>query len=210
MSPFLRYTNLAATIHLLNAKNITLLNPATWDDKNDAYFMAEYKRHKMAKTVLALCFAERSQTYHHWRVFSHGSDGVCIEFDKDKLLSAFTGALEIKTGYVDYKTIKQLKNIRDIDPDALPFLKRSPYKDEGEFRIVYVDTNRAMETKDYKIAVGWIRRITLSPWITKALADSVKDALKTIEGCSGVKIALSTLVDNEAWKKCTARVTNNI
>jgi hypothetical protein len=34
---FRRYTNLAAVVHLLHAKAITLLNPATWDDRNDAY-----------------------------------------------------------------------------------------------------------------------------------------------------------------------------
>ena len=79
---FRRYTNLAAVVHLLQAKAITLLNPATWDDTNDAYFMAEYKRLKQAKTVLALCFAETAETYHHWRVFSHGADGVCLEFNK--------------------------------------------------------------------------------------------------------------------------------
>jgi hypothetical protein len=54
-----RYTNLTATIHMLRSRSITLLNPATWDDRNDAYFMAEYKRKVDAKTVLALCFAER-------------------------------------------------------------------------------------------------------------------------------------------------------
>jgi hypothetical protein len=91
-----RYTNLAATIHLLRTKQITLLNPATWDDKNDAYFMAEYTRLNNAKAVLALCFAERSQTLSSLGVFSHGSDGVCIEFDKQKLLSAFERDVQIR------------------------------------------------------------------------------------------------------------------
>lgn len=66
---FRRYTNLAAAIHLLQSRKITLLNPARWDDANDAYFMAEYKRLVGAETVLALCFAETAETYHHWRVF---------------------------------------------------------------------------------------------------------------------------------------------
>jgi hypothetical protein len=201
-----RYTNLAATIHLLRTKRITLLDPATWDDKNDAYFMEEYKRYKKAGTLLALCFSETSETYHHWRVFSHGSDGVCIEFDKDNLLSAFENAPEIKTGYVDYKKINDLNGLRTMGLEQLPFLKRYPYKDEREFRVVYVDSKSAVELKNYKIEVGWIRRITLSPWMTKALASSVKETLKTIGGCSGIKISQSTLVDNEAWKKCTARV----
>ena len=83
-----RYTNLAATIYMLRTRNITLLNPATWDDTNDFYFMSEYKRLKDAKSVLALCFAESEESYHHWRIFSSGSDGVRIEFDKPALLGA--------------------------------------------------------------------------------------------------------------------------
>jgi hypothetical protein len=80
-----RYTNLAATIHILKSRHISLLSPAFWDDRNDAFFMRRYKERKSAKSVLALCFAEASETYHHWRVFSHGSDGTCIEFDKGHL-----------------------------------------------------------------------------------------------------------------------------
>jgi hypothetical protein len=85
---FYRYTNLAATLHMLRTRNITLLNPATWDDTNDSYFMSEYKRLKNAKSVLALCFAESEESYHHWRIFSSGGDGVRIEFDKPALLGA--------------------------------------------------------------------------------------------------------------------------
>lgn len=89
MVQFRRYTNLASTIHLLQHRAITLLNPATWDDKSDTYYMAEYKRLKQAQTVLALCFAESRETYHHWRIFSYGTDGICLEFDKQELLTAF-------------------------------------------------------------------------------------------------------------------------
>ncbi len=52
----LRYTNLAAAIHLLRNRCLTLLNPATWTDRNDAFFLAEYKaaeaRRKRARPLL--------------------------------------------------------------------------------------------------------------------------------------------------------------
>src|ERR1700754_2480162 len=91
-----RYTNLEATIHLLRSRTITLLNPGSWDDRNDAYFMAEYNRRKNLKTLLALCFANCDETYHHWRVFSHGTDGVCLEFDRGKLLAALAAHPELR------------------------------------------------------------------------------------------------------------------
>jgi Protein of unknown function (DUF2971) len=203
---FRRYTNLAATIHLLKDKSITLLNPATWDDKNDAYFMAEYKRYKEAKSVLALCFAETNETYHHWRVFSNGPDGVCIEFYKDKLLSTFEGDQQIVSGYVQYKWLKDIKMMKSVKVDELPFLKRYPYEEEHEYRVVYVDTEDAKEYQDYAIEIEWIKRITLSPWISQTLTGSVRHTLRSIEGCSGLKIRRSTLVGNDNWKKLTARV----
>src|ERR1700689_4340302 len=100
-----RYTNLASTIHILKSQSIALFSPAFWDDRNDAFFLNSYKELKSAKSVLALCFAEASETYHHWRVFSHGSDGTCIEFDKDKLLSAFNKDRRIRSEFVTYKMI---------------------------------------------------------------------------------------------------------
>jgi DUF2971 family protein len=206
MVSFRRYTNLAATIHLLRNKSITLLNPATWDDRNDAYFMAEYKRYSGANTVLAVCFAEQNETYHHWRIFSHGADGVCIEFDKPKLLTAFEGDPNIRAGRVKYVQVKTIRKRKTIDKEKLPFLKRYPYRHEVEFRVVYVDAVQALEFKDYPVKTEWIRRVTLSPWMSKALATSVKETLQAIPGCSQLKVARSTLVDNEEWKRATARV----
>jgi hypothetical protein len=202
-----RYTNLAAAIHLLHTKNITLLNPATWDDTNDAYFMAEYKRYKEAQSVLALCFTMQSETYHHWHVFSNGSDGVCLEFEKDRLLPTFGSGPTIRSGVVSYRKIKDLSASTSVDVESLPFLKRVPYQDEREFRVVYVSKSNATEFKDYPIRVGWIRRITLSPWMSRALADSVKANLKAIDGCAKLKVSRSTLIDNEKWKGCTANVS---
>ena len=51
-----------------------------------------------------------------------------------------------------------------------------------------------------------IRRITLSPWMPKALSDSVKGVLRSIEGCSKLRVFQSTLIANEVWKGLTARV----
>lgn len=206
MKHLYRYTNLASAIHLLKTKSLTLLNPATWDDRNDSYFMAEYKRLKKAETVLALCFAESTETYHHWRVFSNGADGVRIEMDKEKIVSDFKNLENIKIGNVEYKRIKDVDQMKIVDVEKLPFLKRHPYGDEREFRIVYSSPKETIEHKGYSISLGWITQITLSPWMSPALVSSVKDTLKTIDGCSSLKIYQSTLVSNETWKSLTARV----
>jgi hypothetical protein len=82
--------------------------------------MAEYKRLRQAKTVLALCFAETTATYHHWRVFSHGADGVCIEFDKDRLLKVWSGDQSVQTRAVAYKEIQQIRDQAAIALEDCP------------------------------------------------------------------------------------------
>lgn len=202
-----RYTNLAATIHLLSHRKITLLDPTNWDDRNDAFFLAEYKRQKKANTVLALCFAEAPETYHHWRVFSHGCDGVCIEFDKKVLTDAYSGDGRVTADFVSYKKLTDLNSLMsDVSVDHLPFLKRYPFKDEHEFRVVFTDERARDDLKQYEIALEGIKRITLSPWMPKPFVEPVKDTLRNLAGQERIEIYRSTLIENEKWKSLASQI----
>ena len=150
MHPLRRYTNLAATIHLLRTKKITLLDPSTWDDKNDAFFIEQYKAVKKAKTVLSLCFTQGDERYHYWRAFSNGTDGVCIHFDRDLLLAAFQEDNRIRSKQVRYKKMENIRALQ-LDEDELPFVKRWPYQDEREFRVLYLDKKNHVESREYDI-----------------------------------------------------------
>ena len=200
-----RYTNLAAAIHLLKTRQITLLDPSTWDDRNDAFFMSEYKRKIGASSVLALCFADSIETYHHWRVFSHGSDGVCIVFHKDRLLRAFDSVGGVEHGWINYTRLREAQRMTDIDIGELPYLKRWPYGDEAEYRAVYVDQENRKRFHEVPIRLNCISRIILSPWLTTSLSHSVKALLKSVRGCSKLKIYRSTLIDSREWKKLSGR-----
>jgi hypothetical protein len=202
---FRRYTNLASTLHILQSRCLSLLSPDTWDDRNDTYFMSEYKRIKSVKTILAICIADREETYHHWQVFSRGSDGVCIEFDRNKLLAAFDAA-GVTHRYVSYELITNVNTMRDVNLEILPFTKRWPYGDEREYRAVYVSTEKELPVFPVPIALTAIRRITLSPWLAPALVDPVKKTLKSLPGCSNLRIYRSTLIDNKQWQKLAGRV----
>src|SRR5215471_8920008 len=63
---------------MLTEKRITLLDPETWDDKNDSHFLRLYRETNQLQSVLALCFSQHGETYHHWRVFASGASGICI------------------------------------------------------------------------------------------------------------------------------------
>jgi len=56
-----RYTDITAPSHILNTTKITLLNPQTWDDKNDSYFLGLYRK----KENLPPCW--RSVSHKHLR-----------------------------------------------------------------------------------------------------------------------------------------------
>jgi hypothetical protein len=195
-----RYTSVPSLLHLLQNRQITLLSPASWDDKNDAFFMIQYKQRKKVKSVLALCFTMADDTYHHWRVFTHGSDGARITFRRKELLAAFAKIKGVRKRPVKYKRVKELSAFRPAI-DELPFLKRHPYKDEREFRIVYVDRKKEIEAKGFDIDLACIERVTLSPWMPKSLKDAVKLTIHSIPGCKKLKVYQSTLLENEQWKR---------
>jgi hypothetical protein len=194
-----RYTTLASLIHILRTKQITLISPSSWDDKNDAFFMNEYKNQKGALSVLALCFSKAPETYHHWKVFTQGSEGVCIEFESGALLSKLKNENGLRAEDVDYKRIDALEAKKPL-VNALPFLKRLPYGDEREFRLVYLSDKPSLESKGFPLALRSIRQITLSPWMPKDLVTTLKATIKSMDGCSNLKVIRTTLLENERWK----------
>ena len=205
-----RYTNLAAAVHLLMKKKITLLDPATWDDKVDVDYIRQCRKwiqsdkSSRPRPILALCFGQGPESYHHWRIYASGTDGVCIVFDKDRLLHEIDSKYEDQLMHqdVDYKSYKEAVN---DPPDILDilFLKRPAYRDEKEYRIVYAfdKDEKPATTRDYDISLSCIRGIVISPWLPKNLYESVKTVLTSIDGCQGLDISRSTLIESERWKQ---------
>ena len=193
-----RYTDLPSAINILRRRVITLLPPSLWDDRNDRHMMAAYKRVGKFKTVLALCFAECPETYHHWRLFTIGSSGVCIEFHQRKLIDSLPNSLFYSS--VDYKKIKQL-DPEKINADDLPFTKRSGFSSEFEFRIVYASRVNKLDKKDIPISLSTIKRVVLNPWLHEDLSDSVIEMLNRIAEMDKIKIIQSKLIDSPSWRR---------
>jgi hypothetical protein len=200
-----RYTSFAALLAMLQNREITLLSPGFWEDRNDAFTMSEYKSRKQLGTLLALCFSQAEETYHYWRVFTHGGDGVCITFRRAALLNALKTD-GVRSGPVTYRKIADLPKLRPR-LEQLPFLKRVPYEDEREFRLVYEDRLAEIETRAFPIPLACISRVTLNPWTAPPLAKAMKTAIKAVAGCANLKVYQTTLLENDSWKKAarTAR-----
>ncbi|MCD0422890.1 DUF2971 domain-containing protein [Rubrivivax sp. JA1024] len=198
-----RYTDLPALLHLLSSQEITLLDPKTWDDKNDSYFMSIYKEKKKLQTVLALCFSQAPETYHHWRVFSSGPAGVCIVFDRQSLLDDLNKEAGVTTGPIEYLLLTEARK-RTFLVNDLPFLKRSGYKPENEYRAVYTSSSKTLQSLSIKIRLTSIRSISLSPWMHTSLSETTSSAIRSIKGCTNMRVSRSTLISNEQWKRYAA------
>lgn len=198
-----RYTELPFLLDFLRTREIALLSPLSWDDKNDSFYLDAYARAKSVKSVYALCLTEASETYHHWKVFAPGYSGMCIVFKKDRLLEWIAVNPTLHAGPVNYKT---LQDMRAAGPamEELPFLKRQAFKDEMEFRLFTMPQTSAPGPVRLAIPLSTIDRVVMNPWLPKTVADHVKATIKQLQGCQSLKVYRSTLVDNEDWKKFAA------
>lgn len=194
-----RYTTLPIVLDMLTNSHITLLNPETWEDRNDAYFLEQYRKRSKLDTVLAVCLSACRETFHHWKVFSSGNAGVCIEFNARKLLRAFPTDEGFLSDFVEYHLIKDFKGKRP-ELKRWPFLKRKPFADEREFRIIYESRGEALRAKPIKIDLLSVQKITLSPWLNEIVANSVVKVINRIEGCSDMDVRPSSLLENRRWR----------
>ncbi len=198
-----RYTSLPIALDALYKKQITLLNPETWEDRNDAYYLERYREEMRFRSVLAICFSLHSETFHHWLIFSFGSSGVCIEFDKDKLLKSIPADRGFRHGKVSYHWIGEWEN-KKPKLEAWPFLKRKAFEDEREYRITFESKTENLRAKSISIELSSIKKVTLSPWLPDSVAKSVISVIKKLDGCANLDVSRSSLIDNAGWRAIIA------
>jgi len=172
-----RYTDLPFLLHILKNKKLALLNPASWEDRNDAYHLERWGM-RLGKTPLALCFAATSETFHHWKVFTGGSSGVCIDFRMAKVERWAEDIPGMTFQSVKYKRIIDIMASRPT-PDEMPFVKRNAFRDEKEYRLVYLDDDPTTRFREFDFDVGMIDRVVLSPWLPMNIANELKDIIKS-------------------------------
>lgn len=194
-----RYTELPYLIDYLRSKELVLLSPKLWDDRNDSYYIEQFALSIEHRSTYALCLTESSETFHHWKVFSHGGAGVCVEFDKSELIRAVKLCGGMRAEMVKYMAIESL-NVCHPSPQDLPFLKRYAFRDEKEFRIFYSLSADGPPVFRFPVPLKAIKRIVLSPWLPSTVAENVKGALRSIEGCERLRIYKSKLLENDDWK----------
>lgn len=202
-----RYTTLPILLDMLWAKRIELRKPENWEDRSDAYFLEQYRLERNLSAIFAVCFAGKPETFHHWRVFSHGHSGVCVEFKTHELLPSLK-CPGFRFGPVRYRRIDALEKKRPA-LSTWPFLKRQPFKDEKEFRAIYEGPSNGQQTWPLEFDVDAIAKITLSPWLPPSVAKSVQRTIESIPDCSALVINHSTLLESRRWKRTLLPASEN-
>ncbi|MCX7900371.1 MAG: hypothetical protein N2444_09885 [Methylocystis sp.] len=204
-----RYTNIQSLLHLSQEKRLARLDPSSWDDKNDVFFMEAFHRRAGYGRLFALCFTQSLETYHHWRVFAPGPDGARISFYRKKLLSQIKRAgadqCRFKMRAVRCRLLRDVGR-RPIRIKDLPFTKRSAFFDEREFCILCssdAERDARASAKLSPLTLDCVERVTLSPWLPSGLFEPIKKTLKSIDGCAALKIYRTTLRENDAWKRAS-------
>lgn len=83
----------------------------------------------------------------------------------------------------------------------LPFIKRYPFRDEGEFRLIHEEQNEELDFKDIELDITTISKVVVNPWVPKTVFASIKKSIQEIPDCSSRTVNRTTLVDNDEWKR---------
>ena len=201
-----RYTSLSNAINCLANRKLTLMDPQTWDDRNDRYFMARYKEGLGLRALYGVCAARCGETYHHWRVFTSGFDGVCIEIKRKPLEAELERQEHIRFSSVDYLKLGEVDQLTNNDLLRLPFVKRAAFEPEREYRIVAHSNEEQQAALDLELQLTWINRVVINPWMPAPVAGSVIAALKGICTPNSIQIIRSRLLDNSRWRRAGDRV----
>jgi len=192
-----RYTTLPVLLDMLKRKRLVLLDPSSWEDKNDFEILLEYKKRKRIQKLFALCFSYGDETIHHWKTFADGISGCCIQFDPKRLIDLFNHTPGIRCGAVTYKKLKDLKDAV-IDIEDIPFTKRWPYRCEEEFRVIW--SGRTDQT-GYEIPFNlqMITKVTISQRMPEQVYETIRDYLREVFKRPEQRINRSTLYQNRIW-----------
>lgn len=188
-----RFTTLPVLLDLLERQKLVLLDPKSWDDRNDTEVILAYKRKAKISKLFALCFTHASETIHHWKTFANGSSGCCIEFSASKLIDIFDTTEGLRHGKVSYRTINEM--ITPLPISEMPFIKRKPYQCEQEYRVIW-EGDSDNDHFELDVPLDTIRRITISQQMPPKVYETIKKLLKTT---STNKVNRSTIYENKRW-----------
>lgn len=181
-----RYTSIAYLLDALSRQELTLLDPKSWADKNDSFFVDLYRQYRGVHAVFASCCTLSSETFHHWYVFGGSSAGAFIEYDRESLEDCLrtrkTEGHLVRFAAVKYFTLKRVKSEATLQ--NLPFAKRWGFQAEKEYRVIAETDNDEMLTYPLSVPISAVRRVVINPWLPEAVVRTIRAQIHSIKDVS--------------------------
>ena len=206
------YTQFPILLDILIQKKIVFGNSNNWDDKTDSRILKEYAKVMGAKGVGVLCFTEFpegiSDNILHWKIYAPGKSGCRIDFNKELLerIAKQQGATLEK---IDYLSTEELETKPDEWHGKPPFLKRSPYTYENEWRILKLGKKLKkdchFELDISKSFTKIINGIRFSPELPKNVATNLRSFIKKR---FKITAARSWISENPEWERIVKKSLN--
>jgi len=194
-----RYTTLPVLLDLLKRRRLVLLDPKSWEDKNDSGVMLQYRRRKDVPRLFAICFSWGDETIHQWKAFADGISGCCIEFDAQRLINRLREVEDVRFRSVKYLRLNELDDA-EIPVDDMPFIKRWPYRCEDEFRVIWEGASKDAFF-EIPIDLTMINKVTLNQRMPAQVYATIRDYLREAFDHPDKRISHSTLYENSRWLK---------
>ena len=179
----------------LRAGSIALGEYAHWKDISERASIEAYERLRSLKrhSLRLTCFTQAPETYHHWNMYAR--EGLCFVFRREQVKKQ-AASVRIRCQSMSYTKIASLK---DASSESWPFLKRLPYQDEQEYRLISDAGNNSIQ-----LTPDSVERIYLSPWLSanqeNEVRDMVRERYRDANGCA-IKVSKTTILENEQWIK---------
>jgi hypothetical protein len=197
-----RFTKSTYALQMLKDEEILLPRPDNWIDKNDVIPLQYYRIAKQKMDLFALCFTHQRETAYHWYINNDLNSTCCIEFYKDKFEEIINGNnKKASRGKFLFNTInyKMISKIKKLNINDIPFIKRKPYENEAEYRVIWIGSENN-PFKKIKITPNCIRKITVGSKAAKEKFISlIKEKSKTNKQWKSIIINVTTLEYNEKW-----------
>lgn len=192
-----RFISIDRMFDIISKKKIKMSDHKYWEDKNDKCVLDKYKTELRYKSLFALCFLCEPETIYHWKCFAKKMDTCCIEFDGKKLINSIRDKKCFKYGKVKYIPIKKMKE-KLTKVECLPFSKRHPYRNEAEYRIIFVSKSQKNEKIIPINNSSMVNKITINPYLPERCFKIIKKELSEVYTIKEVN--RSTVIENPDWK----------
>jgi hypothetical protein len=203
-----RYSSIAYVLDALARKEMTLLDPKSWADKNDSLYVDLYKQYRGAGAVFASCCTLSTETFHHWYVFGGTHAGAFIEYDRTELESCFKSLKaqghKIRYAKVKYFTLGRVE--KDATLNSLPFLKRWGFQSEREYRVIVETDDESHLAYRIPIPMAAINRVVINPWLPDPVVETLRARIHSISECANLTVDHSRLIDSDRWKAAGIRM----